>query len=163
MDVLSRMCARTAEGSVRAVTYGYETIQANVIVAAAPAADFPVTVTALVPGDRPVPLIRPDGVMVRTVPEAPGSGVTRWKPTCSHCGSENALGQRVPVLPSTAAEEGKLAFSVDDAVAGWPSARLAVPQLGPRRREAARCLRGLGCRWRRIRLRTSTSFEIAAP
>ena len=26
--------------------------------------------------------------------------------TCSHCGSENALDQRVPVLPSTAAEAG---------------------------------------------------------
>jgi len=37
--------------------------------------------------------------------------------TSSHCGSENALDQRVPVLPSTALEAGKLAFSVDDAVA----------------------------------------------
>src|SRR6185437_16094288 len=40
--------------------------------------------------------------------------------TWSHCGSENALDQRVPVLPSTAAEAGKDAFSSDDAVAGWP-------------------------------------------
>ena len=26
--------------------------------------------------------------------------------TCSHCGSENALDQRVPVLPSTASDAG---------------------------------------------------------
>ena len=40
--------------------------------------------------------------------------------TCNHCGSENALDQRVPVLPSTAADAGVPAFSVDDAVAGFP-------------------------------------------
>src|SRR5262245_34534886 len=40
--------------------------------------------------------------------------------TWIHCGSLNALDQRVPVLPSTAAEAGKVAFSVDDAVAGRP-------------------------------------------
>jgi hypothetical protein len=40
--------------------------------------------------------------------------------TCSHCGSLNWLDQRVPVLPSTAAEAGVPAFSVDDAVAGLP-------------------------------------------
>src|SRR5437899_1791663 len=40
--------------------------------------------------------------------------------TCSHCGSATALDQRVPVLPSTAAEAGKLVFSVEDAVAGLP-------------------------------------------
>src|ERR1700704_2796480 len=39
--------------------------------------------------------------------------------TCSHCGSLKALDQRVAVLPSTAAEAGVPAFSVDDAVAGW--------------------------------------------
>src|ERR1700742_3560968 len=49
--------------------------------------------------------------------------------TCSHCGSENALDQRVPVLPSTAAEAGKLAFSVDEAVAVLFSATLVVPQV----------------------------------
>src|ERR1022692_4903833 len=49
--------------------------------------------------------------------------------TWSHCGSANALDQRVPVLPSTAAEAGKLALSVDDAVAGRPAARLVLPQL----------------------------------
>src|SRR5947207_1312970 len=38
----------------------------------------------------------------------------------SHCGSEKALDQRVPVLPSTALEAGNDAFSSDDAVAGWP-------------------------------------------
>jgi hypothetical protein len=80
---------------VRAVTCGYETIQIDVISAAAPAARG-----------------------VAHVQLGPRSA-------CSHCWSENALGQRVPVLPSTAAEEGKLAFFVDDAVAGWPSARLA--------------------------------------
>ncbi len=40
--------------------------------------------------------------------------------TCSHCGSEKALDQRVPVLPSTAFEAGNAAFSSDDAVAGFP-------------------------------------------
>jgi len=40
--------------------------------------------------------------------------------TCSHCGSENALDQRVAVLPSNAAEAGVPAFSIDDAVAGLP-------------------------------------------
>ena len=44
--------------------------------------------------------------------------------TCSHCGSLKALDQRVPVFPSTAAAAGVLAFSVEDAVAGWFSARL---------------------------------------
>src|SRR5882757_5414757 len=47
--------------------------------------------------------------------------------TCSHCGSVNRLDQRVPVLPSTAAEAGKLvAFSVEDAVAVLPCAALVV-------------------------------------
>src|SRR6185369_4509044 len=46
--------------------------------------------------------------------------------TCSHCGSLAALDQRVPVLPSTAAEAGVPAFSVDDAVAVLVSARLVV-------------------------------------
>src|SRR6266568_2310796 len=40
--------------------------------------------------------------------------------TSSHCGSLNALDQRVPVLPSTAFEAGYPAPSSDDAVAGWP-------------------------------------------
>src|SRR4051794_13969525 len=40
--------------------------------------------------------------------------------TCSHCGSLNALDQRVPALPSTAFEAGKAADSVDEAVAGRP-------------------------------------------
>lgn len=40
--------------------------------------------------------------------------------TWSHCGSLNALAQRVPVLPSTAAAAGVPAFSVDEAVAGRP-------------------------------------------
>src|SRR5580693_6760528 len=55
--------------------------------------------------------------------------------TCSHCGSLNALDQRVPVFPSTAFDAGNEAFSSDDAVAGWPCdsrtdaapARLAGP------------------------------------
>src|SRR6266851_2825942 len=40
--------------------------------------------------------------------------------TCSHCGSENALDQRVFGFPSTALAAGNVAFSVDDAVAGLP-------------------------------------------
>src|SRR6266851_4695363 len=46
--------------------------------------------------------------------------------TCSHCGSENALDQRVLVLPSTAADAGNDAFSTEDAVAGWFSAASVV-------------------------------------
>ncbi len=40
--------------------------------------------------------------------------------TCSHCGSLNALDQRVFRLPSTAFDAGYVALSTDDAVAGWP-------------------------------------------
>src|SRR5258706_426613 len=40
--------------------------------------------------------------------------------TWIHCGSENAEGQRVAVLPSTAGGAGVPAFSVDDVVAGRP-------------------------------------------
>src|SRR5438105_2068878 len=40
--------------------------------------------------------------------------------TWTHCGSENALDQRVPVLPSNALDAGKVAFSSEDAVAGFP-------------------------------------------
>ena len=52
--------------------------------------------------------------------------------TWIHCGSLNADDHRVPVLPSTAAEAGEPAFSVEDAVAGFPceisgSAAAAVP------------------------------------
>src|SRR5581483_12364061 len=47
--------------------------------------------------------------------------------TSSHCGSENALDQRVPRLPSVAADAGKLAFSSDDAVAVLFSATFVVP------------------------------------
>jgi|SRR6185437_761494 hypothetical protein len=49
--------------------------------------------------------------------------------TCSHCGSLKALDHRVPVLPSKAAPAGVPAFSVDDAVAGWPCALLALPHV----------------------------------
>src|ERR1700746_4027688 len=49
--------------------------------------------------------------------------------TSSHCGSENALDQRVPVLPSTAADAGVPAFSVEEAVAVLFSATLVVPQV----------------------------------
>src|ERR1035438_1555904 len=51
--------------------------------------------------------------------------------TSSHCGSENALDQRVPRLPSTAAEAGKPAFSSEEAVAVLFSARFVVPQVPP--------------------------------
>src|SRR5579862_2281332 len=46
--------------------------------------------------------------------------------TWIHCGSENALDQRVPVLPSNALDAGKVAFSSEDAVAGWLSAASVV-------------------------------------
>src|SRR6185437_16701471 len=52
--------------------------------------------------------------------------------TSSHCGSENALDQRLPEFPSVALEAGNEAFSSDDAVAGRFSARLVVPQLAAR-------------------------------
>src|ERR1039457_1252622 len=48
--------------------------------------------------------------------------------TCSHCGSENALDQRVPVFPSVAAAAGVPAFSVEDAVVGLFSAILVAAQ-----------------------------------
>src|SRR5436190_20882158 len=51
--------------------------------------------------------------------------------TWSHCGSLNALDQRVPVLPSVALAAGVPAFSVEDAVVGRPSARLAPPPPPP--------------------------------
>src|ERR1017187_9217782 len=49
--------------------------------------------------------------------------------TSSHCGSEKALDQRVPRLPSTAFEAGEPAFSREDAVAVLFSARLVVPHV----------------------------------
>src|SRR5580700_1068844 len=51
--------------------------------------------------------------------------------TSSHWGSEKALDQRVPVLPSTASAAGVPAFSVEDAVAVLFRARLVVPQVPP--------------------------------
>src|SRR5580692_106766 len=49
--------------------------------------------------------------------------------TSSHCGSENAEDHLVPVLPSTALDAGKVAFSSDEAVAVLFSATLVVPQV----------------------------------
>ena len=57
--------------------------------------------------------------------------------TCSHCGSENALDHRVPVLPSTAANAGNEAFSSAEAVAGWFSAASVVPHEAARHGAAA--------------------------
>src|SRR5260370_22512179 len=51
--------------------------------------------------------------------------------TRSHCGSENALDHRVPVFPSVAAEAGNEALWIVDAVVGWLSAILVVPQSAP--------------------------------
>src|SRR5260370_29607002 len=51
--------------------------------------------------------------------------------TSSHCGSEKALDHRVPAFPSTAAAAGEVAFSVEDAVAGWSRAAAVVPQAPP--------------------------------
>jgi hypothetical protein len=53
----------------------------------------------------------------------------RLEGVVSHCGSEKALDHLVPVFPSTAFEAGKLALSVEDAVAVLPWAMLAVPQV----------------------------------
>ena len=49
--------------------------------------------------------------------------------TWSHWGSEAALDQRVPALPSKAAEAGVPAFSVEDAVAGLSRAAVLVAQV----------------------------------
>ena len=48
--------------------------------------------------------------------------------TSSHCGSENALDQRVDRLPSVALEAGQVGPCIDDAVVGWCSATFVVPQ-----------------------------------
>src|SRR6266700_1631431 len=60
--------------------------------------------------------------------ETPQTGWAEPRSTSSHCGSENALDQRVPVLPSTAFWGVRLAFSCEEAVAVLPSATLVVPQ-----------------------------------
>src|SRR6185437_9958198 len=49
--------------------------------------------------------------------------------TSSHCGSEKALDQRVPVLPSVAPAAGVPAFSVEEAVVALFSATSVVPQV----------------------------------
>src|SRR5690349_1342707 len=49
--------------------------------------------------------------------------------TWIHCGSLNALDQRVPALPSTAALAGVPAFSTEDAMAGLPWATFVLPQV----------------------------------
>jgi hypothetical protein len=50
-------------------------------------------------------------MMVSMVAVAPRS-------TWIHCGSLNALDQRVPVLPSVALDAGVPPFSIEDAVVG---------------------------------------------
>src|SRR5258708_5326657 len=62
----------------------------------------------------------------KALPYAVSQYSTTWvieavapRSTCSHCGSLNALDQRVLRLPSTAAEAGYEALSMEDAVAGW--------------------------------------------
>ncbi len=59
----------------------------------------------------------------------PQTVVLAPRSTCTHCGSLNALDHRVPWLPSTALPAPNEAFSVEDAVAGRPSAAFAVPQV----------------------------------
>src|SRR5690348_17132885 len=61
------------------------------------------------------------------VPYAASQLSTTWvmlavapRSTWIHCGSLNPLDQRVPVLPSTAFAGPRLAFSLDDEVAGRP-------------------------------------------
>src|SRR5947209_74868 len=63
--------------------------------------------------------------------------------TWIHCGSLNALDQRVPVLPSTAADAGVPPFSVEDAVAGRPcdSSVLAAPAVPTTRAAKAATVR----------------------
>src|SRR6185312_14584036 len=63
--------------------------------------------------------------------------------TSSHCGSEKALDQRVPVLPSTAAEAGVPAFSADDAVTGLPcDSSTSAAAAGPAtRNDASKAMR----------------------
>src|SRR5580658_294556 len=51
--------------------------------------------------------------------------------TLSHCGSENALDQRVDRFPSVASDGGQLEVCCDEAVVGWSSAIFVVPQLPP--------------------------------
>src|ERR1700709_1475117 len=48
--------------------------------------------------------------------------------TCSHCGSEAALDQRVVVLPPTALDGGKATFSCEEVVAVLPCAMSVLPQ-----------------------------------
>src|SRR5579862_7162472 len=48
--------------------------------------------------------------------------------TSSHCGSENALDQRVVRLPSVAFDAGQAGPWMEDAVVGWCNARFVVPQ-----------------------------------
>src|SRR5215468_9931169 len=69
-------------------------------------------------------------------PKAVSQRSTTWqmlwvepRSTSSHCGSENWLDQRVFTFPSVALGAGKLPFSCDDAVVGWWSAMLVVPQV----------------------------------
>src|SRR5687768_14704699 len=60
---------------------------------------------------------------------APQTDTAVPRATWIHCGSADALAQRVPVLPSNADAAGVPAFSVDDAVAVLPCAVLVVPQV----------------------------------
>src|SRR5436305_1265643 len=54
--------------------------------------------------------------------------------TSTHCGSLAALDQRVPVLPSTAADAGVPAFSMDDATTGWfCDSSVPAAEAGPER------------------------------
>ncbi len=50
--------------------------------------------------------------------------------TWIHCGSDGELDQRVPALPSNAEAAGVPAFSLDEAVAGWPRAAVVIPHGG---------------------------------
>ena len=75
--------------------------------------------------DHVVPLL--DTWIWKAVAYAASQFSTTWamvaeapRSTCSHCGSLNALDQRVPALPSTAADAPMAALSADEAVAGLP-------------------------------------------
>ena len=58
--------------------------------------------------------------------------------TSSHCGSENALDQRVLRFPSVAFDAGQLGPCIDDAVVGWCNAMFVVPQVAADALGAAR-------------------------
>jgi hypothetical protein len=175
MDVLSRMRGPHRRGVGAGRTYSYETVQMNVIAATAPAADFPVTVTAFHAarvGDR-------DGAGARGGPGASGggllveTGVEQRRVLAGRNAVHDAVGAHHRgrcglVLPQLAAEaSGTVAGSTSPATSSDSLvSRIAASRsrcLGPGSRAAPGRLAGLRGVWRRVGFRTSTSLEMAAP